>query len=148
MFEQWRGNLTKIGYPKDKIKFRGYANFGDFMKAMHESKVMYHGQIWMMDYPDSENALQLFYGPNGSPGSNSANYDSPEFDALFAQSAVMQPSPERSEIYRKLNAMLIDDCAVIAGFSSTWFWLWHKNVILYHDNIIHNYLKYVDVVEN
>jgi len=51
---------------------------------------------WTMDYPDAENTMQLFFGPNATPGSNSANYDNDEFNRLYRASATMQPSPQRT----------------------------------------------------
>ena len=76
---QFRGWMLKIGYPRNKIKMKTFATFGDYSKAMKQKKIMFMSQGWAMDYPDSENLMQLFYGPNSSPGSNYANYKNPEF---------------------------------------------------------------------
>ena len=41
---------------------------------------------WLADYPDPENFLFLFYGPNGlvkNGGVNTCNYAGKEFDELF-----------------------------------------------------------------
>jgi oligopeptide transport system substrate-binding protein len=146
-FEQVRGWLLKIGYPREKIKSLTYATFGDYSKAMKERKVMLHGLGWAIDYPDSENLLQLFYGPNESPGSNSSNYKNPKYDELYKKSSVMLPGPERTEIYKQMNKMLIDDCVTIAGFSRTGIGLWHRNVLMYPDRDVLGgaFLKYVGV---
>ena len=69
-FEPFRGNLTKIGYPKNKIKVKTYATFGDFNRDIKNSKTQMIPMAWGLDYPDAENTLQLYYGPNHSPGSN------------------------------------------------------------------------------
>ena len=102
---------------------------------------------WGLDYPDAENTLQLFYGPNGSPGSNDANYNNPEFDRLYEQAAVMQPSPERTAIYRRMNQMVIDDCVGIMSLSRTRIMMWHKDVIAMPDREIVGgfFMKYVDI---
>lgn len=145
-FEQFRGNLTKIGYPKNKIKFKSYATFGDFNKDLKQSKTQMMGMGWGLDYPDAENTLQLFYGPNRSPGSNSANYNNPKYNALYEKSSIMQPSPERTAIYKEMNQILVDDCVGIGSFSRTGVSLWHKNAIMWpQENVIGNYFKYVDV---
>ena len=65
---------------------------------------------WLGDYPDAENFLQCFYGPNASPGPNRANYVNPEFDRLLAQVRVMPDTPERTELYRQMARLVIDDC--------------------------------------
>ncbi|MEZ9470667.1 ABC transporter substrate-binding protein [Vibrio lentus] len=145
-FEQFRGNLIKIGYPKNKIKFKGYATFGDYSRDLKNSQTQMMSFAWILDYPDAENTLQLFYGPNRSPGSNSSNYSNPEYDALYKKSSVMQPSPERTAIYQTMNTMLVEDCVGIGSFSRTRIDLWNKDVVMWpqHD-FVGNYFKYVDV---
>lgn len=65
---------------------------------------------WVMDYPDAQNVLQLWYGPNESPGVNHCNYKNPEFDKLYRQILTMQDSPERTAIYKQMAHMIVDDC--------------------------------------
>ena len=139
--------MKKIGYPPGKVVLKQYATFGDFVKDTSNSRLPIVSKGWSLDYPDAENTLQLFYGPNGSPGSNDANYKNPEYDRLYEQSAVMLPSPERTEIYRRMNQMVIDDCIAISGLSRTRIYLWHKNVIAMPDREIVSgfYLRFVDI---
>ncbi|MDH3621002.1 MAG: ABC transporter substrate-binding protein [Gammaproteobacteria bacterium] len=146
-YEQFRGFMKKIGYPPGKVVLKQYATFGDFVKDTSNSRLPIVSKGWSLDYPDAENTLQLFYGPNGSPGSNDANYKNPEYDRLYEQSAVMLPSPERTEIYRRMNQMVIDDCIAISGLSRTRIYLWHKNVIAMPDREIVSgfYLRFVDI---
>lgn len=148
-YEQFRGFMKKIGYPPEKVVLKQYATFGDFVKDTSNSRLPIIAKGWGLDYPDAENTLQLFYGPNGSPGSNDANYKNPEYDRLYEQSAVMLPSPERTEIYRRMNRMLIDDCVVISGLARTRIYLWHKNIIALPDReIVGGYfLRFVDTVD-
>ena len=135
-YEQFRGFLKKIGYPVKKIKYNPYPSFGTFNKALKDGKTPYFSLGWGLDYPDAENTLQLFYGPNKSPGSNNFNYVNPEFDALFEKAKVMLPSPERTALYQQLNQIVIDDCVVISGLSRNRIYLWHHDVIMYPDREI------------
>ncbi len=146
-FEQFRGFLKKIGYPVNKVKYKPYPSFGSFNQALKSGKTPYFTLAWSLDYPDAENTLQLFYGPNKSPGSNSFNYVNPEFDTLFKQAKVLQPSPERTEIYQKLNKMVIDDCVIISGLSRNKIYLWHKDVIMFPDRDVLGgaFARYIDV---
>ncbi len=146
-FEQFRGWLKKIGYPSEKIKYRVFANFGDFITGIKEKQLVFFPLAWGLDYPDSENLLQLFYGPNESPGSNSTNYKNPEFDKMYEQAAVMLPGPVRTELYKKMNRIIVDDCVVIAGFSRVHMHFWHKNTIMFPTINIINTLKFIDVVK-
>jgi oligopeptide transport system substrate-binding protein len=147
-YEQFRGWMEKMGYPRKKIKVVTYATFGDFNKALKNKECMSIPMGWGMDYPDSENVLQLYYGPNKSPGSNSTNYDNPDYNAVFDQAKIMQPGPERSELYRKMNRMLIEDVPVISGLTRNSPYIWHKNVVFYHSRSPHgSLLKYAYVFD-
>lgn len=148
MYEQFRGMMGEIGYPPEKIVLKQFATFGDISKAWKLSQLPFVTKSWGLDYPDAENTLQLFYGPNGSPGSNDANYSDPEYDRLYEQAAVMQPGPERTDIYRRMNRILIDSCVAMSGLSRTNLLMWHKNVVAYPDrNIVGGFwLRYVDLV--
>jgi len=147
MFEQFRAWLKDIGYPPEKVVLKQYATFGDISKAWKQAELPWVVKGWGLDYPDAENTLQLFYGPNSSPGSNDSNWRNPEYDALYEQSSVMLPSPERTEIYRRMNEMVIDACLTATGLARTRIHLWHKDVIALPDREIVGgfFLKYVDV---
>ena len=149
IYEQFRGWMDQIGYPKEKIVFNSFATFGDFNKAVKQAKVKIVGMGWGLDYPDAENTLQLFYGPNGSPGSNNANFDNPEYNRLFEQTAIMQPSDQRTELYRKMNQIVLDECVTLSGLSRRRIMLWHKDFVTYPDRQIVGgfHLKYVDKLD-
>ena len=101
---------------------------------------------WAFDFPDAQNSFQLYYGPNSSPGSNSANYKNAEYDVLFEKASRLQPGAERDKIFRRLNEILIDDCVVVSGYTRTRVQIWHKNVILYPSEFSNSaFLRYVAV---
>jgi ABC-type transport system substrate-binding protein len=146
-FEQFRAWLKEIGYPPSKVVLKQYATFGDISKAWKQAELPWVAKGWGLDYPDAQNTLQLFYGPNSSPGSNDTNYRNPEYDRLYDQSSVMLPSPERTEIYRRMNQMVIDDCLAVTGLARIRIHLWHNDVIALPDREIVGgfFLKYVDL---
>jgi ABC-type transport system substrate-binding protein len=150
MFEQFRAWMQEIGYPREKIVLKEYATFGDISKAWKESRLPFVTKGWGLDFPDAENTLQLFYGPNGSPGSNDANYRNPEYDRLYELTSTMLPSPERTALYRRMNQIVIDDCVAITGLARTRILLWHKDVIAFPDREIVGgfWLKYVDLADD
>ena len=135
-FELFKSWLVDVGYPADKIQLKTYPSVGAFYKAISESKLNFWFTGWTLDYPDAENILQLFYGPNASPGSNSSNYLNEQYDKLFESARFMLPSPERSDLYRQMNTLLQDDCITIAGLSSAHLHAWHRDVIAYPDRDI------------
>jgi len=144
-YEQFRAWLVEIGYPREKVVLRQFATFGEISRAWRESELPLIIKGWGLDYPDAENTLQLFYGPNAAPGSNDANYRNPEYDALYEQASVMLPSAERTAIYRRMNEMLIDDCVAISGLSRNRILVWHRDVVALPDREILGgfFLRYV-----
>jgi len=147
-YEQFRAELKDIGWPPEKVVLKQYATFGDISRAWKENQLPLVVKGWGLDYPDAENTLQLFYGPNGSPGSNDANWRNPEFDRLYEQASVMLPSPERTALYRRMNQLVIDDCVGMSGLARNRIYLWHKNVVAMPDREIVGgfWLKYVEVL--
>jgi len=133
MFEQFRSFMTDIGYPSEKIRPLTYATYGDYARAYLNREVMLVTTGWTMDYPDAENTVQLFFGPNASPGSNNANYDNKEFNRLYRASATMNSSPMRTTMYRNMNRIVQEDCATISGISRTLILLWDRNLVALPD---------------
>ncbi|MGD0077814.1 MAG: ABC transporter substrate-binding protein [Sedimentisphaerales bacterium] len=63
--------------------------------------------------PDAEDFLNMFYSKNKAPGSNKFNYDNSEFDRMYEQASVMLDSPKRTELYRKMELCVLDDCPAV-----------------------------------
>jgi len=148
-FEQFRSFMVDAGYPANKIRPMKFATYGDYQRAYSQRKIALINSSWTMDYPDVENHMALYYGPNASPGSNSANYDNPQYNRLYETSVIMNESPERTRIYRDMNQLLMDDCASITGISRTLIFLWNKDVIMKPDRSFlgGHFMRFVDLVE-
>ncbi|MBI2440836.1 MAG: hypothetical protein HYV35_05630 [Lentisphaerae bacterium] len=87
-----------------------YNNWPAFLERLERRQAQLFRLGWVADYPDAENFLQLFYGANSSPGPNHSNYHNKEFDRLYEQVRVMTDSPERTELYRQMAALVVEDC--------------------------------------
>jgi oligopeptide transport system substrate-binding protein len=108
-FVSFQTDMKAIG-----ITVRAYkASWQEQIRRQRESKFQMVGLAWGADYPEAQNFLQLFYGPNRSPGSNSSNYANPEYDALYEKAVALRPGPERTELYRKLERIVVDDAVWI-----------------------------------
>lgn len=101
---------------------------------------------WNADYPDPENFLFLFHGPQSrakTQGENASNYSNPEFDLLFARMNHMANGPERQAIIDRMVELLRHD--------APWVWSYFpKDYTLHHgwvfnrkpNQIANNGLKY------
>ncbi|HMP71732.1 MAG TPA: ABC transporter substrate-binding protein [Kiritimatiellia bacterium] len=97
--------MARIGIELNLVFQHGPAFFERLERR--QAQMFYLG--WIGDYPDAENFLQLFYGPNVSPGSNRCNYRNEDYDRLFEQARILPDGPERTELYRRLAAIIIED---------------------------------------
>lgn len=78
-----------------------------FIDKLRRGKMQLFRYSWVGDYPDAENFLQLFYGPNAG-GCNRACFRDPEYDRMFRGVLFMGDSPERTLRYRKLASYVVN----------------------------------------
>jgi len=123
--EMFVGFMAGIGIVIDP----SYNSWPAFLERVERRQAQMFRLGWVADYPDAENFLQLFYGPNASPGPNHANYSNKSFDALYEQVRVMQDAPERTELYRQMAAVVMEDCP----------WLFEQHPMVY--GLHHRWLK-------
>jgi ABC-type transport system substrate-binding protein len=125
-----------------------YNSFPELSQKLKRKKAQMFGLAWGADYPDAENFLQLFYGPNEAPGSNNFNYKNPEYDRLYETIRTMMPGPERTAIYQQMRQMIIDDVPAIASMARIRFYVWHRRVRnVQPSETWYRWFKYVDIIE-
>ena len=121
-------------------------DFSTLIEAVNNKKAQMFSFAWSSDYPDAENNLALFYGPNESPGSNSFNYKNAEYDVLYDKIRSMQPSPERTESLVMMRDLLFEDVPYLGSMARTRFYLVNprlKNFKPTED--FYTWYKYLDV---
>jgi len=102
-----------------------FNNWPSFLKKIDQRRAQMFYLSWMADYPDPENFLQLFYGPNGTPGANRCNYRNADFDRLYEAAALLPDSPDKQATYARMEQIVKEDCP--------WLFLHHSmTVILRH----------------
>lgn len=101
---------------------------------------------WNADYPDPENFLFLFYGPQSRAlknGENTANYQNPEYDRLFERVQAAENGPARQEMIDRMMDMLRRDAPWVYVFYPKDFALAHGWVYNRKPNkMANNGLKY------
>lgn len=113
--EMMRRQLAAIGVEINPILLE----FAALIEAIDERRAPIFSFAWGSDYPDGENNLALFYGPNESPGSNHYNYHNAEYDRLYERVRTMEDSPERTAIYEQMRNMVLDDAAFVGSMART-----------------------------
>jgi ABC-type transport system substrate-binding protein len=104
-----------------------------FQDKIRKNKHQFFWLGWLADYPDAENFLFLLYGPNAksvSDGENTANYQNPEYDKLFAQLKALDDGPEKQAVIDRMVKIVQEDAPWSMGFypwSSVAAQKWVKN---------------------
>lgn len=122
------------------------SNFNRFQEKLHNGTAQMFMYGWNADYPDPENFLFLFYGPNGAAaygGENVSNYQNEEYDKLFEEMRGLPDGEARAKIIQKMVEILNRDLPSIWGYYPKAFALYHDWMrITKPTGIINNTLKY------
>lgn len=108
-----------------------FYNWPTFLKKVGRRECQMFRLSWFADYPDAQNFLQLFYGPNSSPGPNRVNYDNPVYNQKYEKILDMPPSNERTALYRELADIVIQDCP--------WIFMVHSRSVTLNQPSLQNY---------
>jgi len=83
-------------------------NYNEFQEKIRRGTYQVFMWGWVADYPDPENFLSLLWGPmaRSAGGSNTANFEHPEYDALFVQMRDAPNGERRLELIRQMRAIL------------------------------------------
>jgi oligopeptide transport system substrate-binding protein len=99
--EMWKKALDSVSIRMQGQKER----FTDILKLEKQCKLQMRTAMWIADYPDGDNFMQLLYGKNVYQ-SNNACAVIPEFDSRYEAAQRMQPGPERDKLYREMTRII------------------------------------------
>lgn len=135
-------NLEKVG-----IKLNPhFVDFSELIQAVDNKKAQMFSFAWGSDYPDAENNLALFYGPNESPGSNHFNYKRADIDEMYLRLRTMAPGPERTAMIEQMRDIIIEDAPFAGSMARIRRYLiypWLRNYK--PSETFYNFIKYWDV---
>ena len=142
--ELWRKTYTAIG-----IHMIGDRRvFSELLKAEKNCQLQSRTAPWIADYPDGDNFMQLFYGPNTGQNNNGCS-QIPAYDKLYAASQKMPAGPERDVLYRKMARILEVYSPVKMGYARYRNMLAQPRVLGYKKHpIMHAEWLYFDIEKN
>ena len=120
--------------------------FSQFLERTHKGTFQVTTSGWLADYPDSENFLQLLYGPNAPPNPNHAAFANPEYDRLYEQIKLMEDTPEKEALIQRMVGIAIEECPWIFNIHTPSYVLrhsWYRNGKSH--SISGNYKKYLRI---
>lgn len=86
-------------------------------QSISNGKVGFFKASWIADYPDAENYLSLFYSKNFSPGGpDYTHFKNTDFDRLYEAAFLETDDKKRQELYKKMDALVMEEAPVIPLF--------------------------------
>lgn len=86
-----------------------YMDWPTYMERLNKGQCQMFSSGVSAGCPDAIDFLDMFTTRNFAPGGNKFFYSNPAYDALYEKTRVMPASPQRMELYRKLERMALED---------------------------------------
>jgi oligopeptide transport system substrate-binding protein len=139
--ELWVKSLANVGIRMDTLGIQ----FADLLNDKRVGKFQIAASAWTADYPDAQNFLQLYYGPN-TDQSNESRFRHPDYDRLYQKSLGMPDGPERNAVYREMSRLLLAYAPVRLGVHRIYNHLQYPWVKGYKKHpILYTNFKYLDL---
>jgi len=143
---QHQSEIWKKVYESIGIRMEGNIKpFPDLLKAEKQCELMSRTAPWIADYPDGDNFMQLFYGPNTHQNNNGCSVI-PEFDRRYAASQKLPDGPERDRLYHEMARVLEVYAPLRVGYARYRNMIVHAKVIGFKKHpILHVEWLYLDL---
>ncbi len=140
-----RKQFRKIGISLDVRA----THFNRFQEKIQSGNAQIFTWGWIADYPDPENFMFLFYGPNARHphgGENSSNYANPAYDQLFLKMKNRPNDKERQVLINQMLEHLRYDVPWIFGLHGKSIMLSQQwTSPMKSDSLVSDILKYIAV---
>ncbi|OIQ89666.1 putative binding protein YgiS precursor [mine drainage metagenome] len=141
--EMWKKTFDSIGIRMAS----NLMQFPDILKAEKECHLQMRTSPWIADYPDGDNFMQLFYGPNIHQNNNGCT-EIPAYDRRYEASQRLPDGPERDRLYHQMARILEVDAPILIGYARYRNMLAQPNVIGYKKHpILHCEWLYFDMTK-
>lgn len=108
-------------------------------EQMAQGKVEWFRGSWVADYPDAENYLSLFYGPNRTPaGPNYTRFSNPQVSRLYTEARSCTDPAVRTRLYQTIDSLVMVEAPVMVLYYDQILHFTHKNVSGLRSNAMNN----------
>ncbi len=104
----WRTELDRIGI---RVRFE-VVHSNEMATASNACRIQIYGSGWAADFPDGENFMQLFYGPNIGE-TNVPCYRSAAYDQMYERSLDLPDSAQRNALFVEMSRKLEADVVYV-----------------------------------
>lgn len=144
-------NLVEAEFVKEQLEAIGLKvnvqilNFSDFLNKGRAGELMFFTDVWLFDYPDGENILQLLVSSN-FPGINKSGYSNPAVDELYSKLKETTNVDQRDRIIHEMEDIIFRDLPWIPMMYESSFVLHYPEIKNFRkSSIIRNYIKYLKI---
>ncbi|MEL0637399.1 ABC transporter substrate-binding protein [Marinomonas sp. TI.3.20] len=138
--EYWQQAFDSL---KIKLTFK-VARWTELSKANREGKLQMWGLAWSADYPDGQNFMQMFYGPNKGDANFSA-FNLPQYNKDYEETLKLPNGDARQKLYDKMNRMLAQYQPYIFGDTRVGSTVAHANVHGLKVNPLITYWRFIEI---
>ncbi len=113
-----------------------------------QGKCEWFRKSWVADYPDAENYLSLFYGPNRTPaGPNYTRFSNSRIDKIYKKIRTENDPEQRFALYREMDSLVMQEAPVMVLYYDQILHFTHKNVQGLRSNAMNNLdLRFVKIL--
>ncbi len=105
-----------------------YNNRNAFFERLSRRQCQMFRLSWSADYPDPQNFLQVFYGPNASPGSNRTNFRNSDYDRLYEELSATADPETRARLMDRMVGIILEECPWIFAHHSRFYTMMSRNI--------------------
>jgi len=106
--QMWRKAFDRVGV---RVRFVTVRT-SEMATMSNACRLQMYSNGWAADYPDGENFMQLFYGPNIGE-TNVPCYRSADYDRMYERSLRLPDSPERNALFVEMSRKLEADAVFV-----------------------------------
>jgi peptide/nickel transport system substrate-binding protein len=103
-----QSQLSEIGIPVRMELVDGKV----LRELMVKGEAPFFRASWIVDYPDAESFLSLFYGENSVPP-NYTRFSDPQFDRWYEEAVAETDEVKRQGLYRQMDSLVISQSPII-----------------------------------
>ncbi len=143
-----QAEYIKLALAEIGIKVEIQVNtFSEFIEKVKKNSMMMWQGGWLLDFPDAENILQLFYSKNaGNGGPNKSHFSNPSFDKLFEQMIKLENNKQKLEQLIQLEDIILGELPLIMLYYSKNYFLFHQEVKNFRFNELSmGFIKYLKI---
>ncbi|AQT69378.1 Stage 0 sporulation protein KA [Anaerohalosphaera lusitana] len=135
-FHKQYGQFLKTAFNNLGLKIQiDYMDWPTYLQKINTRSAQIFVSGVSASIPDAIDFLGLFDSRDWAPGSNNFNYKNEQFDELFQKAEIMPDSPERTNLYRQMENIVLEDCP--AAFMN------HRVAYVVHHRWYKNYKPHV-----